>query len=162
MSTIDLARQAQTDDAAQRFWALVLLVAVKDGASEVRFVPKRGKGRLTYKIEGTEYDLLPPPRFLMADIERAARQMLCPQTLWSRLTDCFGRARRPAYTGTFSAKVGEHRVTVKGAADADQARVVLKLAPSPSMVTAAQTAWQAVRATRTFAELGAAPDLAGM
>lgn len=148
MSTIDLVRQAEADVAAERFWALVLLVAFKDGASEVWFDPQRGRRRLTYKIEGAEYDLLPPPRFLMAAIERAARQMLCPQTLWSRLASWFGQARQPACTGAFSATFAEHRATVTGVADADQARVVLKLAPSPSMVTAARTAWEDVRATR--------------
>src|SRR5262249_40216953 len=53
---------------ARRIWSLVILLAIKDGAEEVRYEPS-GEGRvLSYKIHGKEYELVPPPRFLAASL----------------------------------------------------------------------------------------------
>ena len=44
--------------------ALVLLLAVKDRAAEVRFEPKGEEYCLRYLVEGNYYEMVPPPRHL--------------------------------------------------------------------------------------------------
>jgi type II secretory ATPase GspE/PulE/Tfp pilus assembly ATPase PilB-like protein len=47
---------------ARMLWSMVLLLAVKDMATVVRFEPFRGKRSLMYRVNGLYHDLMSPPR----------------------------------------------------------------------------------------------------
>jgi type II secretory ATPase GspE/PulE/Tfp pilus assembly ATPase PilB-like protein len=49
---------------------LVLLLALKDLASEVRFEPREEDYRVTYKCGGRDYEMVPPPRELAGRISQ--------------------------------------------------------------------------------------------
>lgn len=76
------------DNEVRKFVNLVLLQSVKDRATDVHFEPTEGKPMIRYRIDGTLYPMLPPPRGMfraivnrlkvLADMDIA--QMRLPQT----------------------------------------------------------------------------------
>lgn len=71
----DLPRWCQEpESAASRLLAMVLLLAIRDGASEVRFEPRVDATRLSYVIDGHRHDLVPPPAHLGGPFVETIRQ----------------------------------------------------------------------------------------
>jgi hypothetical protein len=65
VETLDPAKPA---DRARMVWSMVLLLAVKDMATVVRFEPFRGKRSLVYRVNGLYHDLMSPPRELAEEL----------------------------------------------------------------------------------------------
>jgi hypothetical protein len=65
-------------------------MSLRDRATSIHYHPWRGESCLTYLIENTRYELLPPPAEYAADILRVARSMFITpgQGFFARL---FGR-----------------------------------------------------------------------
>ena len=56
-----------------KFWAAVLLMAVRDGAESLHFRPRPTECRVSYVVAGTTYELVPPPAALGAALFDFAR-----------------------------------------------------------------------------------------
>jgi type II secretory ATPase GspE/PulE/Tfp pilus assembly ATPase PilB-like protein len=54
---------------------MVLLLALKDRASDVRFDPQPESIRLTYCVDGIVYDMVPPPHWLASAIGQVFRNI---------------------------------------------------------------------------------------
>ncbi len=65
--------QADDAEAPGKFWAAVMLMAVRDGAESLCFRPHRAECRVNYVVAGTTYELVPPPVWLAAGIFDFAR-----------------------------------------------------------------------------------------
>jgi hypothetical protein len=71
-------------------WSMVLLLAVKDMATVVRYEPFRGRRSLVYRVNGLYQDLMSPPRDMAEDlisaieslIERGRLQRKWPLARW--------------------------------------------------------------------------------
>ena len=68
---IGTAEQMAERSPVQRLIAMVLLLAIKDCASQVRFQSLKGSCRLNYVVKGIWLDLVPPPNHLMPRVIRA-------------------------------------------------------------------------------------------
>lgn len=53
---------------SRKLWVMVLLLAVKDMATVVRFEPHRGRRSLIYRVNGLYHDLMSPPRELANEL----------------------------------------------------------------------------------------------
>lgn len=60
-------------EAPGKFWAAVILMAVRDGAASLHFRPQRTECRVSYVVDGTTYELVPPPATLGAALFDFAR-----------------------------------------------------------------------------------------
>jgi hypothetical protein len=69
----DLATDA---DPARKLWGLLLLMAVRDGASSVHYHPWRGDGALAYIIANIRIVLRPPPDLWAEYCVAVARSLL--------------------------------------------------------------------------------------
>jgi len=58
-----------------KFIAMVILLAIKDRLTEVRFEPGRDECRLYYRCDGEFYDMVPPPRFMYKQISATLKAM---------------------------------------------------------------------------------------
>jgi hypothetical protein len=65
-------------DACRKLWAMFITLAIKDGATEFRYEPWRKKGTLRIAIQGKEYEMVPPPSSLAAEMVKAIYQMSVP------------------------------------------------------------------------------------
>jgi hypothetical protein len=140
MRTIDLTKlRRRRGYDADNLWALVVLLAVKDGASAVCFDASRGDRALTYVIDGTEYEMVPPPEERAAEIGKSAQALFFPRPWWRAVVDWLRGAAHET-DGTLTAKTGEHQVLLKVSVDAARPRVVIRLSPDPAAAAAAGAA----------------------
>lgn len=146
MNTIDLVRLYKRGSSAQRLWALVLLRAVKDGATEVWYDPDQGDSPLGYEIDGVKYDMVPPPEALQELLLQTVGDLLRPRSAWNLFAWLFsGAASRPVpVEGIFVAKVGVHGVTVSVFSNQERSRVVLRLSPETLAAPVARAALESV------------------
>lgn len=95
MNNIDLAnliRQADIQP-VRKLWAMVLMLALKDKASEVRYEPWRNKDTLRYRVGGVYYEMIPPPRSLASEMVKTILTLDQPpppllenwRTRWARM-----------------------------------------------------------------------------
>ncbi len=104
--TVDLARLAKSPYPPTRLWAFVLLLAVKDKATQVRFAPGQGERALTYTFEGVEYAMVPPPAEMGPSLIEAARRLPCPQGWRTLLARLVGRWKDPMAQTSASFQIG--------------------------------------------------------
>jgi hypothetical protein len=76
---------ALSGERARKLWSMVLLLAVKDLATVVRYEPNRGERSLSYRVNGIYHDLVAPPvhmaDILIDEIERMAGRVRPPRLL---------------------------------------------------------------------------------
>ena len=65
-STIDLEAIEEMAEAApvRKLLNMVLLLAIKDKASDIHFEPFEEEYKMRYRVDGILYELVPPPRHL--------------------------------------------------------------------------------------------------
>lgn len=146
MKTIDLERLYERGSPAQKLWAVVLLLSVKDGATRVWYDPAQGDRQLGYEIDGVQYSMAPPPALLRATLLQVMEKLLRWRSVRRLIFWLFGgsTSRSARLEGTFVAKVGGEGVTVSAIVDVPQSRVVLRLPRDPSAGRAAQVALERV------------------
>ena len=82
---LDQLIAAADDNKVKRLLNLVLLQAIKDKASDIHFEPFETEFKMRYRVDGTLYEMIPPPRHLamaitsrikvMANLDIAERRM---------------------------------------------------------------------------------------
>jgi hypothetical protein len=60
---------------ARKFWSIVLSLAIRDKASEVRLEPQKDGYSLRYRVDGTLIDMVPPPTSLLTVITAEIRTL---------------------------------------------------------------------------------------
>lgn len=160
MNTIDLARLYERGSPTEKLWAIVLLLAIRDGATRVWYDPDQGDRRLGYEIDGEEYDMVPPPEQMQAKLLRSVENLIRSRYLWRCFSRLFGgSARRSApQEGTFVAKIGEHGILISANLDKGLSRVVLRLSPEARAVPAAQAALEHVFRNSPATDLRESPE----
>jgi hypothetical protein len=146
MSRIDLQIWVKSEYSGQKLWAFVILLALKDGASRIDFDPARGDLALTYTIQGTEYDMVPPATSLTNSIVNTLYEIIPSTSWWDRFARMilFQSVRK----GRFGVRVDGMETTVDASVDRVQSSVVLRLVPETSMASVAKTALDMIRAKR--------------
>ena len=76
----------------------VLLLALKDRATEVRFEPRRGHFTLSYRVDGVLYEMVPPPADLGPRITNTLKVM----------ADLGILRRNALQRGLFEFRAGDH------------------------------------------------------
>jgi hypothetical protein len=142
MNSIDLVRLFERGAPAQKLWALVLLLAIRDGATRVWFDPAQGDNRLGYEIGGVEKAMVPPPEFVRPSLLKVIGNLMRRRSAWGIIAWLFaGRAARSATVeDSFVAQIGEHGVTVTAVLDRARSRVILRLSPETGAVAVARAA----------------------
>jgi type IV pilus assembly protein PilB len=76
-NTIDLERIEEMAEAApvRKLLNMVLLLAIKDKASDIHFEPFEEEYKMRYRVDGVLYELVPPPRHLAAAIASRIKVM---------------------------------------------------------------------------------------
>ena len=76
-NTIDLEAIEEMADAApvRKLLNMVLLLAIKDKASDIHFEPFEEEYKMRYRVDGILYELVPPPRHLAAAISSRIKVM---------------------------------------------------------------------------------------
>ena len=70
----------------RKLWGMVLLMAVRDRAASVHYHPWRGAGALSYVVDNTRYEMVPPPaEFADACVDVAREAFTVPAGLLARL-----------------------------------------------------------------------------
>jgi len=161
MNTIDLVRLYERGSSAQKLWALVLLLAVRDGATRVWYDPAQGERRLGYEIDGVEAAMVPPPEHLQAKLLQAVGKLIRYRSVWRFISWLFGGSahRSAPLEGTFVAKVGGYGIPVTATFDMVLSRVVLRLSPETSAAPDAQNAIEFVFRNTPEADLRELPEL---
>ena len=138
MNTIDLERLCERGSPAQKLWALVLLLAIKDGATRVWYDPARGDFRLGYEIGGVSYAVVPPPESLEALLANTMADLLHRRSGRNLLGRLLGGPSGPSAPAEdwFVAGVGGHGVAMAATLDLPRSRVILRI-PLPAEVEAA-------------------------
>jgi hypothetical protein len=140
MNTIDLERLATRGKATEKLWAMVLWLAVKDGATRVWYGSTRGEERLGYEVAGKEYAMVPPPGSLEPILLQDIRELMQRRSMWKRLTGLFREAREPPtqVEGQFLIQVESHKTVVSATVQQQKASVMLRLTPEVNAGPAAQ------------------------
>lgn len=146
MNTIDLVRLAERGSEAQKLWALVLLLAIRDEATRVWYDPALGEDQLGYEIGCRTYAMVPPPKQLEALLPRAVASLLRHWSAWDLMARLFsGALRRPVLVeGTCDLQVGQQEVTMTATVELTRARVLLQLSPEGVAAQDARTALECV------------------
>lgn len=146
MKTIDLICLYERGSPAQKLWAVVLLLAVKDGATTVCYDPAQGEKQLSYEIGGIEYALAPPPEHLKTLLPKVVGNWLCKRSAWRLISWLFASSASQLVPmeGMFAAVFNGQRVIVSAAVDKESSRVVFRLFPETSAVPAARNALEFV------------------
>src|SRR6187399_944708 len=76
-STIDLEAIEEMAEAApvRKLLNMVLLLAIKDKASDIHFEPFEDEYKMRYRVDGVLYELVPPPRHLAPAIASRIKVM---------------------------------------------------------------------------------------
>src|SRR5205807_6060095 len=76
-SSIDLESLMEIQDAApvRKLLNMVMLLAIKDRASDIHFEPFEDEYKMRYKCDGVLYELVPPPRHLAMAISTRIKVM---------------------------------------------------------------------------------------
>jgi type IV pilus assembly protein PilB len=76
-TTIDLERIEEMAEAApvRKLLNMVLLLAIKDKASDIHFEPFEEEYKMRYRVDGVLYELVPPPRHLASAIASRIKVM---------------------------------------------------------------------------------------
>jgi type IV pilus assembly protein PilB len=76
-NTIDLEAIEEMADAApvRKFLNMVLLLSIKDKASDIHFEPFEEEYKVRYRVDGVLYELVPPPRHLAPAIASRIKVM---------------------------------------------------------------------------------------
>lgn len=76
-NTIDLEAIEEMAEAApvRKLINMVLLLAIKDKASDIHFEPFEEEYKMRYRVDGVLYELVPPPRYLAAAISSRIKVM---------------------------------------------------------------------------------------
>jgi type IV pilus assembly protein PilB len=76
-NTIDLERIEEMAEAApvRKLLNMVLLLAIKDKASDIHFEPFEEEYKMRYRVDGVLYELVPPPRHLASAIASRIKVM---------------------------------------------------------------------------------------
>ena len=76
-TSIDLDKLIEEADAApvRKLINMVMLLAIKDRASDIHFEPFEDEYKLRYKCDGVMYEMVPPPRHLAAAIATRIKVM---------------------------------------------------------------------------------------
>lgn len=78
----------------KQFWGMVLLLAVRDGASSLHLHPWRPDRGMTYIVSGVQYEMVPPPSDHGIPLVQSARCLFMRNSSWLR------RLLRPAEVST--------------------------------------------------------------
>jgi hypothetical protein len=78
---VDLKNLLYSREYANQFWALTLLLAIRDRAREMRFDPHEDAKSLTYNVEGQEQVLVPPPSHASRDLIEGIQALSRPRGL---------------------------------------------------------------------------------
>jgi type IV pilus assembly protein PilB len=91
-NSIDLGSLMEIQDAApvRKLVNMVMLLAIKDKASDIHFEPFEDEYKLRYRCDGTLYELVPPPRHLGPEIADRIKVMANLDTAEHRLPQ-YGR-----------------------------------------------------------------------
>ena len=65
---LDTLMDAADDNKVKKLLNLVLLQSIKDRASDIHFEPFEDEFKMRYRIDGTLYEMVPPPKHLAAPI----------------------------------------------------------------------------------------------
>src|SRR5204862_2967750 len=76
-TSIDLDKLMEEADAApvRKLLNMVMLLAIKDRASDIHFEPFEDEYKLRYRCDGVMYEMVPPPRHLAAAIATRIKVM---------------------------------------------------------------------------------------
>src|SRR3569623_3397049 len=76
-NTIDLEAIEEMAEAApvRKLLNMVLLLAIKDKASDIHFEPFEDEYKMRYRVDGVLYELVPPPRHLAPAISSRIKVM---------------------------------------------------------------------------------------
>jgi hypothetical protein len=139
MQIVDLDRYVSGSRPVQKFWGLVLSLAVRDGATDVRFDPACGRDRLSYVVDGERHSLVPPAKSLREEIVRGAVEMLRPPQ-WPGIARWFRPAESAApQEGCLALRIGGQEIAATLAVDPAASTVALRLLPRDPAAAAAGT-----------------------
>lgn len=134
VTTVDLARLIASNRVALKFWGMVILLALRDRASEVRYEPSRGDRSLTYRVDGMDRDMVPPPLHMVQELLEALLEVSRPRGVRAFVVRTLRRFVRwvegplGSYTWFVARFEGEvASVTVDGYVPQDLGAVVLRL-----------------------------------
>jgi hypothetical protein len=80
---LDLVDNPGDAKGCQKFWSLLLWLAVKDRATEVRYEQTSGEWTLRYRIHTKLHPLVPPPDLISRELVAGFRQMVDPAESYS-------------------------------------------------------------------------------
>lgn len=96
------ASRAEFTAGFRKLWGMVLLMSVRDRATSVHYHPWRTDGALSYVVDNTRYEMVPPPDIWAHwCVETARTTFTEPAGFFARL---FGRGR--VSCGTLRLEVG--------------------------------------------------------
>lgn len=135
---VDLDRQPRLQ--AEFIGTLILLLSLKDNATELRVDPTSEGHELSYRVEGTDYELVPPPPGVASNLVKHMERWGKPRGPHALLTNAARRLARDtspsSTTATF--KIGERYVdaTIEGDRSTRPARLTVKFnAPRSSSIS---------------------------
>jgi hypothetical protein len=141
MKTISLIRRLESRSPAEKLWALVLLLAIRDRATKVCYDGTRDDEALSYDINGNRRFMVPPPKFLTLDLIAAAEEMVAHPSGWRRLIGWW-RSGSPAASANVEkvaeVAVGPERLALQVAVERMTSSVVFQLSPNSQAAFAAK------------------------
>ena len=136
-STIDLEAIEEMAEAApvRKLLNMVLLLAIKDKASDIHFEPFEEEYKMRYRVDGILYELVPPPRHLAPAISSRIKVM----------ANLDIAERRLPQDGRISLRLGQRAIDVRVSTlpSAHGERAVLRLLDKTESKLTLQAAWKA-------------------
>lgn len=116
-AVIDLGETYALKPALRKLWSMVLLLAIKDLATVIRYEPHRRERALSYRVNGVYYDLVPPGEPLAMGLIDEIEEMATPggpswlpSGLWRRLAGTADSSAERPQKSLVELKVGDQVV----------------------------------------------------
>jgi type IV pilus assembly protein PilB len=75
IDVVDLLQMADLKPPTQKLVVMVLLMAIRDGASDIHFEPFEDEYKMRYRCDGVLMEMVPPPRHLGTEIAAYIKQL---------------------------------------------------------------------------------------
>jgi hypothetical protein len=146
MVNIDLLNWAEKGHPPQWLWARAIILALKDGASQLCYDPAAGDKALTYRINENTYTMISPPVSLANELIAEIRGVAFARvSFFKYITGLWQKAALSDEFGKFSLTLDDKTINITVHSPSSKSMIILNFTPDKHVADSAQLLLERIR-----------------